>query len=490
MIKIVRMIRTTLVLMFLFVTPLILSACSTNAATGKQQFTALMSPAQENQIGASEHQKIAAQYGFYENAKVKAYVDEIGRKVSADTERPDVKYKFYVLDSPIVNAFALPGGYIYFSRGLLALANSEAEVAAVMAHEVGHITGRHSAERYSRSAVTALGANILSVALDSGAASQALGLGANLYLSSYSRSQENESDTLGLRYMTRAGYHPESMPKFLSSLHARSALDGKLDGKKGQGGANYFSTHPPTGARVTKTKGEAQAYASAGTVGRDRHFSIINGMTYGDSAKQGFARGQKFYHPEIGFMFEAPAGYKIVNQPTQVVAQSTKDNAVMAFDMAANKGKLDAVTYLNQIWMKGENIRSTQAIKVNGMKAATATFAGNVNGRRADIRLIAIEFKPDSIARFQIAIPTGASASVVEGLKKASYSFRGLSQKERSSLKPVRVKIVTARAGDTVQSLANKMAQPDFKLERFMTLNALVPGEGLKSGRSYKVVTY
>ena len=483
------MIRTTLSLIVLLVTPLLLAGCSTNAATGKQQFTALMSPAQENQIGASEHQKIAAQFGFYENPTVTAYVNEIGRKVSANTENPDVKYKFYVLDSPIVNAFALPGGYIYFSRGLLALANSEAEVAAVMAHEVGHITGRHSAERYSRSAVTALGANILSIALDNGAASQALGLGANLYLSSYSRSQENESDTLGLRYMTRAGYHPEAMASFLSSLHAQSALDSKIDGKKNQG-TSYFSTHPATGERVNKTHTEAKQYPNIGTVNRDHHMSMINGLTYGDSVKQGFTRGQKFYHPEIGFAFEAPAGYKIINQPSQVVAQSERDKAAMVFDMAANKGKLDAVTYLNQIWMKGENIQTTQPITINGMKAATATFSGHVNGRRADIRLIAIEFKPDSIARFQIAIPKDASATTVENLKRASYSFRKLTQQERRTLKPQRIKIVTARAGDSVAGMANKMAYDDLKLERFRTLNALVPGEELKAGQTYKIVVY
>ena len=482
------MMHLKLLFMVLFVTPVLLSGCSTNPATGKQQFTALMSPAQENQIGASEHQKIAAQFGFYESPRVTSYVNEIGRKVAADTERPDVNYRFYVLDSPIVNAFALPGGYIYFSRGLLALANSEAEVAAVMAHEIGHVTGRHSAERYSRTAVTALGANILSIALDSGAASDALGLGANLYLSSYSRSQENESDTLGLRYMTRAGYHPDAMPQFLSSLHANSALEGKIDGKNRQ--FSYFSTHPATGERVNKTRSEAQAYASNGTIGRNSHFAVINDMTYGDSARQGFARGQTFYHPEIGFTFEAPAGYKIINQPSQVVAQSEKDKAAMIFDMAANKGKLDAATYLNQIWMKGENIHTTQPITVNGMKAATAAFSGNVNGRRADIRLIAIEFKNDTIARFQIAIPKDASASVVDGLKRASYSFRKLSQNERTKLKPKRIQIVTAKSGDTAESLAGRMAFDDLKLERFRTLNALVPGERLKPGQQYKIVVF
>jgi predicted Zn-dependent protease len=163
---------------------LFFGGCSTNPATGNRQFTALMSPAQEIQIGASEHQKIVKQYGLVDDPKLKAYVEEAGRKVTVDTERPDVEYKFFILDSPIVNAFALPGGYIYISRGLLALANSEAEMASVLGHEAGHITGRHSAERYSRGVVTTLGASILSAAIGSAGASQAIGLGTNLYLSS------------------------------------------------------------------------------------------------------------------------------------------------------------------------------------------------------------------------------------------------------------------------------------------------------------------
>ena len=167
----------------LFVTQA-LCACSTNPATGKQQFAALMSPQQEVQASQDEHNKIVQQFGLYDNASVQSYVSEIGRKVSSDTERPDIQYKFFVIDDSMVNAFALPGGYIYMSRGLLALANSEAEVAAVLAHETGHVTARHSAERYSRGVVTSLGANVIGAALGSSAASQAIGLGSNLYLSS------------------------------------------------------------------------------------------------------------------------------------------------------------------------------------------------------------------------------------------------------------------------------------------------------------------
>ena len=462
-----------------------LSACSTNPATGQQQFTALMSPQQEVQVGASEHEKIVKQFGLLKNGAVTSYVNEVGKRVTSDTERPDVNYTFYVLDSPIVNAFALPGGYIYVSRGLLALANSEAEMAAVLAHEAGHITGRHSAERYSRGVVTSLGAGILSAVLDSSAASQALGTGANLYLSSYSRGQENEADSLGLRYMTRGGYNADSMPAFLSSLQRQSQLDAQLAGRGKSSGFNYFSTHPATSERVAQTRGQAGAYPDGGKINHDRHLKTINGMIYGDSPAQGFARGQDFYHPGIGFTFSAPAGFNLSNQPSQVTATS-KSGGVMIFDMAPNKQGLDPRTYVRN-WVKDRKIEGLEAIKVNGMSAATASFAGSINGKAVTIRLVAIKYG-DRFARFQMAIPQGASASLVDGMKKATYSFRAMTASEKKSVRPYRLKNFVAASGDSVASVARRQPFTQLQEERFRVLNGLGAGENLKAGRLYKKI--
>ncbi|MGH1398971.1 MAG: M48 family metalloprotease [Alphaproteobacteria bacterium] len=465
---------------------LMLGACSTNPATGAKQFTALMSPAQENTVGAQEHKKIAAQYGLYKDSAINAYVSEIGQRVTQKTERPDVKYKFYVLDSPIVNAFALPGGYIYISRGLLALANSEAQVAAVLAHEAGHITGRHSAERYSRGVVTSLGAGVLGAVIGSSAASQALSTGANLYLSSYSREQEHEADHLGLRYMTQGGYEPDEMAKFLSSLQAQSGLDAKLDGRKG-GEFSYFSTHPATGDRVQKTVNEAKAYSNGSKVNRDGHLQKISGMIYGDSAAQGFIRGQKFYHTDLGFTFTAPDGFKIKNQTNAVIATGYNNRAAVVFDMGKRSSGQSAANYLTQSWMKEKGL-TAENITINGMRAATASFDGKLNGNASTIRLIAIEWKGDKFARFQIAYPKNATAELQNDLKSASYSFRSLSAAEKKKHRPYRVKLVTAGAGDTISTMAARLPYDDHKEERFRVLNALLPNEALVKGRVYKVI--
>lgn len=465
---------------------LFLGACTTNPATGQQQFTALMSPQQEVQIGASEHQKIVEQFGLDNDPKLNAYVKEIGKRVSADTERPDVQYKFYVLDSPIVNAFALPGGYIYISRGLLALANSEAEVAAVLAHETGHITGRHSAERYSRGVVTTLGAGILGAVLDSQGASQALGTGANLYLSAYSRSQESQADSLGLRYMTRGQYNPDGMPSFLSSLQRQSAVDAKAAGKSASAANSYFSTHPATGDRVAKTRAEAQAYPHTGRIAREEHLSAIAGMTYGDSADQGFIRGQRFYHPPLGFTFEVPDGFTITNQPAQVVASAPSKGSAIIFDFAANPQGLSPANYV-QNWVKDKNLQDIESMTVNDMPAATGSFAGIIQGQASIIRLVAIRYG-DKYARFQIAMPQNAPPSLVKDLRETTYSFRSLSQAERSSIKPRKIALFTARAGDTVASRAAQAAFENLSVERFRVLNGLAPNEELKASVIYKTV--
>lgn len=488
------MIKRFFLLFSLCVYSVALAGCTTNPATGQSQFTALMSPAQENEVGAQEHKKVIAQYGLYENAKIQNYINTVGAHVAKNTERTDVQYKFFLLDSPIVNAFALPGGYIYLTRGLLALANNEAQMASVLAHETGHITGRHSAERYSRGVVTSLGAAILSSAIGSSGASEALGVGTDLYLKSYSRGQESEADSLGIRYLARSGYSPDAMAGFLSQLQADDGLQAHIEGKSSEG-VSYFSTHPATADRVQKTKGEAAPYNGAGVSNTDHYLQMIDGLIFGDSPEQGFVRGNDFYHTELGFKFSVPDGYKIINRTNNVLAVSDS-GALMIFDFAKNEN-MSVTTFMRQVWLKDkpDTVPDTviEAMKVNGMNAATAGLVGTVNGRNAQIRLIAIEWKKDRFARFQVVVPDGLSNSEVDALKSATYSFSALSASEKSRLKPYRIKILVAKSGDSVSSLASRMsnidANGDFRQARFRTLNGMAAGDQVKTGKLYKIIT-
>ena len=467
----------------------VLSGCSTNPATGEKQFTAFMSPAQEKQVGAQEHQKVVKEFGLYDDKRLQNYVSEVGSKVTANTERPDVQYQFFLLDSPMVNAFALPGGYIYVTRGIMSLAGSEAEIAAVMAHEAGHVTARHSAERYSRGMATNLGVSILSAAIDSTGVSQALAVGGDLYLKSYSRDQESQADTLGIRYLGRAGYDTGAMTDFLVQLQADSALENKIEGKGGGEQINtFFSTHPATAERVNKTRVEARA--NDGAVGRDAYLKVIDGMIYGDSAAQGFIRGQQFVHPKLGFMFSVPEDYRLYNSPAQVVAKGkgSSSGVMIVFDMAGNPERVSPMRFLRDIWLKGQTLERAEDIMIGGMKAATASIDGNVNGKAVKLQLIAIRWSDDQMARFQVILPARPTRTQLDALKSSTYSFRRMSDADYKAYGPYKVRIVTAKANDSVADIARNMAVDDYKEERFRVLNGLGSRDDVKAGQLYKIV--
>lgn len=460
-----------------------LAACSTNPATGRQQFAGLMSPQQELKIGGEEHQKVVKQFGLYNDENLQNYLDDIGDKVSKYTERSDVSYKFFLLDSPQVNAFALPGGYVYLTRGIMALAGSEAEFASVVGHEIAHITGRHSAERYSRSVVTGLGAQIISIAVGEPGVSNALGLGANLYLSSHSRRQESEADSLGIRYLSRSGYAPQAAQSFFKRMQLNQALEQKKSKSKG-GIPSYFSTHPQVHDRVTKTGAEAVQYGAEGIVNRDKYLRTIDGMTYGDSADQGFTKGQSFYHPKIGFMFTAPKDYQIINSPDQIVLKG--EHAVAAFDLVGNKDNYSAKRYLSDVWLAKYDFTDLTNTTVNGMRAATASVNIDKQGQPFTLRFFAIDWKDGQIARFLIEMPRNFLGA--KALRDTVYSYRRLSTNERATLKPYQLKIVTSKYGDTVSSMAKRMQIEKFKEEEFRVLNGLNTQDQIVPNRLYKIV--
>lgn len=465
-----------------------LSACTLNPATGEKQFTAFMSPQQEVAVGAQEHAKIIQLFGAYDNPAVTSYVRSVGERVARNTERGDVDYTFIVLDTPMVNAFALPGGYVYISRGLLQQANSEAELAAVLGHEIGHITGRHSAERYSRGVLTTLGAGILAAATDSNTVAQAAGIGSDLYIKSYSRGQEHQADDLGLRYLYNAGYEPEAMASFLANLDQYTAFEARLSGTDQPMPFNYFSTHPQTSDRIAEVVDAARAYPdNERLIRREEYLQTIDGIVYGDSERHGFIRGQTFYHPAMGFTFSVPRGFRLVNQPDQVVAVSD-GGAVIVFDAAQTPSAMEPLTYMQQVWMQGESLDAAEQVLINGLPAATAAFDATVNGRPMTLRIVAIQWSPNRFFRLQMAIPRGASGGLVEDLKRTTYSFRKLSDEEKRTIRPWKIDIVTAGAGDTVSSLAARMPFDDLKEERFRVLNALSASERVVPGRAYKIV--
>ena len=484
------MIRKSLLLALCAATSFV-AACSTNEATGRSQFTGLMNTAHENQFGGSDHQRGEAQFGVYQNAQVQAYVDGLCSRLQQVVERRDVQYKCTVLDSPVVNAFALPGGYININRGLLAYANSEAELVSVLAHEMGHVTARHISERYSTGALTQIGGALASAAIGSSAANQLIGAAGSLYLSSYSRSQESEADGLGIRYLQAAGYDPMAMAGFLSNLQRESQLGAAEQGQEYKEMRSFTADHPLTSDRVAQATQIASNIQGRGTdVGTDRLLSAINGITFGDSAKDGLVVGNEFIQPQMGFAFAIPQGFSVNNGANQITGQARNGSgAAFIFDVAGKPSGMAPDNYLQQWVGTAGRLSNIQNMDVNGMRAATGEAQGAINGKQAALRLVAVEWSPTEAYRFQFGMPQGTSAQDVEAFKTMSYSLRRLSAGEGNNIRTRRLQVVTAMSSDSVQSLASRMAYTDGLQDmRFRALNGLNAGQGVIAGQKYKIV--
>lgn len=481
--------RSLGLLAILALLPLI-GACATSPATGRSFFTGGLSSEDEAQLGAQQHGQVLKEFGgTYDDPKLANYVSSLGTLLARTSELPDLKFTFTVIDSPIVNAFALPGGYVYVTRGLVALADDEAELAGVLAHEIGHVTARHSAERYGQAVAANLATAGLGIIFGATEGQMAEGLSA-LVLRSWSRDQEFEADMLGVRYLTQAGFSPDAMASFLSRLQAHSRLEAEIEGNPGA--ADSFSllqTHPRTADRIERAADQAGVVPVADPiVGRDIYLNQIDGMIYGDSPKNGFVRGRVFYHPILRFRFEAPPGFRIINSQTRVLAVGPKP-AGISFDLAPESQGRDPLDYLVNVWAKGLQLDGVERLDINGMAAATGHLRSNTRGGARDFRLITIRYDNTYMYRFLFVTAPEQTAQLGEAFRRTTYSFRKLSAAEAGALKPNRLRIHQVRAGDTPQSLSAQFPFDTFKLERFVVLNGIPANANLTPGQRVKIIT-
>ncbi len=468
----------------------LLAACETAPGTGRTIFTGGMSAAEESRLGYREHQKILPQFGgAYADPALTGYIASIGNLLAQTSETPGTKFTFTVLDTPIVNAFALPGGYVYTTRGLLALADNEAEVAGVLAHEIGHVTARHSAERYGQSvAANVLGLS-LGLVLGRGPATDIYGAVAGVALRSYSREQEYESDLLGVRYMARAGYDPGAMASFLRRLRAHSQFESELRGEPGKADRfDILQTHPRTADRIARAIRQAGAKTVAEPMtARDIYLDRIDGLLYGDNPKQGLVRGRRFLHPGLHFAFEVPQGFRLFNGVTRVTARGP-EGAAIAFSRAREPSRAPMAAYLTQVWAEGVALDEVERLTVNGMEAATGRAKGRAQGGQVDVRLLAIRYDARNVYHMIFVTPPRLTGPLSRALRETTYSFRKLSAAEAAALKPLRLRIHRVRAGESAATIAARMPFEDHRLRRFLVLNGLGQGAKLPTGHKVKVV--
>ncbi|MBO9506285.1 MULTISPECIES: M48 family metalloprotease [Thalassospira] len=467
-----------------------LAGCSTNRATGEDSFTAFMSPEQEKQVGAEEHPKIVREFGGdYDEKDLQSYVTEIGNKLVAVSEAPDEKFTFTVLDSQVINAFALPGGYVYITRGLAGLASNEAELAGVLAHEIGHVVARHSAQRYSRGVLTQILAGGLSAALGSGAG-DIVGAGANAYLKSFSREHEFEADMLGVRYITRAGYDPEGMASFLKKLRAHSRLQAKLAGRSPDeiDQFDFMATHPRTLDRIEQAHKAANVTPVANPeIGSVRYMRAIDGIIYGDGPDNGYVRGTAFIHVPLDFRFDVPDGFSMINQPDAVIAQDD-GGAQIVFEGAPKAKGVGLDQYLSRGFSSKIAITNIENIDINGQEAATGYADVNLNsGGKARLRVVVIRHGENAY-QFLFITPLNKVDDYNVALRRTTYSFRPLTREEQQKYHPLRIKVRAVNPEYDLSTFVGQMAVSREPSETFAVLNGLEPGQPPATNSMVKVV--
>ena len=457
-----------------------------------------MNEQKEQQIAEAEHPKVLAQFGgAYEDPALQAYLDGMIRFLGRNSNRPDIAYRVTILNSPIVNAFALPAGYIYVSRGLLALAGNEAEVAGVLAHEIGHVTARHTAQRYGRGVLASIGIGgigILGAILDAPQLAhdlqRAAGVGATLYIRGFSREQELESDRLGVEIMARSGYDPFAMSSFLTRLQGDSRLRARLNGTPdGQADrTSLLATHPRTGERVARAIEMAHMTPGGRALRAEDYLRHLDGLMYGDDPAQGLVRGGHFIHPTLGFRFQVPAGFRLVNANDVVTAVGPED-AVIRFDQAPQPFDGAMADYLTGEWMKDQPLEHLETLDIGGLEAATGVARlTSKQDTEVDLRVVAIRFDDGAVYRFLFATPPRLTETLEMGLRGTTYSFRRLDPATAASYRPHRIRILRADPGDTASRLASRMPYDAYRVERFAALNGLDPAQPLRPGQLLKVV--
>jgi len=469
------------------------------APLAAQQQTAVRSISQADKAaGAKANPDLIAEFGGAVSGPQASYVEGVGKTIALQSGLGNARSDFTVtlLNSSVNNAFAIPGGYVYVTRQLVALMNNEAELAGVLGHEVGHVAARHSAKRQKaatkNSIFGVLGTVLSGVLLGDGAlgqlGQQIFSQGSQLLTASFSRKQETQADNLGIQYLRGAGYDPRAMSTVLTSLAAQNALDARLMGSSTARAPQWASTHPDPASRVRAAASRAGA-AATGVTNRDVFLSRIDGILYGDDPKQGVVEGQNFVHPEFRLTFQAPNGFYLVNgtRSVSISGQSGKGElSTAAFDGNLDRYVRSVFAGLTQQGQASLGVGAIQRTTVNGLPSAYGSARVASGNGQVDVTVFAYQFSGSQAFHFVTLVPAGRG-NVFSPLYN---SMRRITANEAAAVKPRRIDVVTARPGDTVQSLAAKMAYSNGQFERFLVLNGLNSSSRITAGQKVKLVTF
>jgi predicted Zn-dependent protease len=472
---------------------LLLAACTASSSAYAPQATSSL-PGKTGEAPMApdvlrEHQRILAAYGgVYTDPKLQALIESTVERLVAASDRPDLHYKVTVLNSQSVNAFALPSGQLYVTRGLIALANDDSELASVLAHEMGHVLAHHAELREEHAREAELVSRVVSdVVTDPAAGALALAK-SKLALASFSRAQEFEADTIGVAIAARAGYDPYGAVRFLTAMEHNSQLKPEQSGAINPAAPDFLSSHPATPERITNAIATARQYRAPADTGQNfaeaktTYLADINGLVYGEDPGEGFVRGRRFLHPKLGFTFAAPEGFTLDNTAQAVLGIKRGGTEALRLDVVRVPAEQTLGAYLTSGWIENIDPNSVEDITINGFPGATAAAKGD----QWDFRLYAIRFGSD-VYRFIFAAKH-RTTETDHAFRDSVGSFRRMSIAETEQAKPLRLRIVTVAPDDTVEKLAGRMAVADRALDRFRVLNGLDPGDQVKPGSEVKIV--
>ncbi|MCX5833388.1 MAG: M48 family metalloprotease [Deltaproteobacteria bacterium] len=463
-------------------------SCAVNPVTGGRDFM-LVSEEDEIKLGRQTDAGVTKEYGLYDDQRLAAYVNEMGQRLGKLSHRPELDWHFKTLDASVVNAFAAPGGYIYFTRGILATLNSEAELAGVMGHEIGHVTARHSAQQISKAQMAQYGLTGLSIGLqifgipDVSSLAQ-LGVG-TLFLK-FSRDNEREADSLGVEYATKAGYDAAQMADFFETLQ-------RMDSKSDRSGLpSWFSTHPSPEDRENAIRTQSkQMQQKMGLrdpkIDREDYLKIIDGMIYGDDPRQGYAEEGVYYHPGMRFQFPVPAEWKSNDTPAAVQMVSKKKDAVILFFGASGSSPAEAAS--NFITKTNARIIRSESRSVNGLPSQQ--ILSEVRSRQGVVRTLSFFIQKER----QIFVFHGLSSARLFPQYEQTFSdtfsaFEELKDPEKINVQPDRIRARFTKKTETIENALRSLGVPDDKLKDVVVLNGGTPGQTLPANTLIKIVEY
>jgi predicted Zn-dependent protease len=474
--------RSWYLFLIVFIIPFFYS-CATNPVTGKKEFI-LLSYEDEIRLGRQADQEIVAAYGLYEDAKITEYVSQLGQRMAKISHRPDLEFHFRVLDSPVINAFALPGGYVYITRGILAYMNSEAELAGVIGHEIGHITARHSAKQYTRAQLAQLGLGLGSVFSEQFRRfSDVAQLGVGLLFLKFSRDQERQSDQLGVEYSTKVGYDATHMSNFFGTLNRLRKLSGQdLPG--------WFSTHPNPEEREAKTLQMAREWQqkvpeNKFKVEREHYLQIINGVVFGEDPRQGFVENGYFYHPTLDFQFPVPQDWQLNNSPRQVQIVNKAQDAAILFTLSQQPSARAAAEKF--IYDTQGTLLQSDYVRVNGLNAEMRLT--DVQQQQGTLRVLSYFIEKNNKVYVFHGFCSPAKFNTYKSVFKYTMTnFDRLRNRAAKNVKPTRVKVVKVTKSGVLKNILKRYPKGKLTLEQLAILNGMKLSDKVKPGTKLKVL--